>query len=72
MAQMAQRRGVDPGDRAVANHGVKHAQDRFRLAHKQRFVAQVDQRTAQLEFVIDRARLFIRGQRQDRFIEKLQ
>ena len=34
MAQMAQSGGVDPGDRAVTHHGVKHAQDRFRFADK--------------------------------------
>ena len=46
MAQMAQGGGVDPGDRAVADHGIEHPQDRFRLAHKQRFVTQIDKRTA--------------------------
>ncbi|MNS62084.1 hypothetical protein D3C72_951320 [compost metagenome] len=72
MAQMTQRGGVDPGDRAVAHHGVEHSQDRFRLADKQRFIAQVDEGAAQLEFIINRTRLFIGGQRQDGFIKELQ
>ena len=72
VAQMAQGGGVDPGDGAVAHHGVEHPQDRFRLADKQRFVAQIDKRTAQLEFVIDRARLFVRRQGQNGLVEQLQ
>mgnify|MGYP000320344065 CR=1 FL=1 len=72
MAQMTQRCGVDPGDRAIANHGVEHPQDRFRLTDKQRFVAQIDKRAAQLEFIIDRPRFFVRRQGQDRFVEQLQ
>ena len=69
---MAQGGGVDPGDGAVAHHGVEHPQDRFRLADKQRFVAQIDKRTAQLEFVINRARLFVRRQGQNGLVEQLQ
>lgn len=56
MAQMTQGGGVDPGDRAVAHHGVEHSQDRFRFANEQRFVAQIDKRAAQLKFVINRTR----------------
>ena len=72
MAQMAQGGGVDPGNRAVAHHGVEHSQDRFRLADKQRFVPQVDKRAAQLEFVINWARLFVRRQGQNGLVEQLQ
>ncbi|MNO87369.1 hypothetical protein D3C76_787910 [compost metagenome] len=72
MAQMAQRSGVDSGDRAVAHHRVEHPQDCFRLADKQRFITQIDKRTAQLKFVINRARFFIGSQCQDRFVEQLQ
>ncbi|MNB77948.1 hypothetical protein D3C75_246430 [compost metagenome] len=72
MAQVAQCRGVDPGDGAVTHHGVEHPQDRFRLADEQRLVTQVDQGAAQLKFVIDRARFFISRQGQNRLIEQLQ
>ncbi len=72
VAKVAQRSGVDPGDGAVAHHGVEHPQNRFRLTDKQRLVTQVDQGAAQLEFIINWTRLFIGGKRQDRLIEQLQ
>ena len=72
MAQMTQGGGVDPGDGAVAHHGVKHPQNRFRLADEQRFVAQIDKRPAQLELIINRARFFIRRQGQNGLVEQLQ
>ena len=72
MAQVAQGGGVDPGDGAVTHHGVKHPQDRFRLADEQRLVTQVDQRAAQLKLIVDRARFFIGGQGEDRLIKQLQ
>ena len=72
VAQMAQRRGVDAGDGAVAHHNIKHAQNGLRLANKQRIVTQIDQRAAQLEVIIDRARFFIFGQRKDGLFKQLQ
>ncbi len=72
VAQMAQGGGVDPGDGAVAHHDVEHPQNRLRLADKQRFVAQIDQRAAQLEFVINAARLLGGRQGQNGFVEQLQ
>ncbi|KUQ97698.1 hypothetical protein [Enterobacter hormaechei] len=56
---------------AVAHHGIEHSQDRFRFANEQRFVAQIDQRAAQLKFVINRTRFFVSRQREDRLIEQL-
>ena len=72
VTQMAQRRGVDAGDGAVAHHNIKHAQNGLRLANKQRIVTQIDQRAAQLEVIIDRARFFILGQRKDGLFKQLQ
>ena len=72
MAQMAQGGGVDPGDRTVAYHGVEHPQDRFRFADEQIVLTQIDQRAAQLKIVINRTRLFVGGQREDRFVKQLQ
>ena len=69
---MAQGGGVDPGDGAVAHHGVEHPQNRFRLTDKQRFVAQIDKRAAQLEFIVNRARLFVGSQGQNGLVEQLQ
>ena len=72
MTQMAQRGGVNPADRAVTHHDVKHPQYRFGFADKQVVVAQIDQRAAQLEVVINRARFFIGGHGEDRLVEQLQ
>ena len=72
VAQMTQGGGVDPGDVAVTHHHVKHAQNGLRLANKQRLVAQIDKRAAQLEVIIQHARFFIGGEREDRLVEQLQ
>ena len=72
VAQMAQRGGIDAGDVAVAHHHVEHPQNSLRFANKQRIVAQIDQRPAQLEVIVDGARFFIFRQGENRFIEQLQ
>ena len=72
MTQMAQRGGVNPADRAVTHHDVKHPQYRFGLTDKQVVVAQIDQCAAQLKVVINRARFFIGWQGEDRLVEQLQ
>ena len=71
VAQLAQRGGVDAANVFIAHHHVEHAQDRLRFALEQRFVAQVDQVAAQLKSVVQRARLFRGGERQDRFVKQL-
>ena len=71
VAQMAQRRGVDAGDSAVAHHHIKHAQNGLRFANKQRVVTQIDKGAAQLEIIIDRAWFFILGQGEDSLLKQL-
>ena len=71
VAQMAKRSGVDTGDAAVAHHHKEHAQNRLRFADKQRVVAQIDKRAAQLKIIINRPRFLIFGERQNRFFKQL-
>ena len=72
VAQLAHGGGINALDLAVAHHQVEHAHDGLRLADKQRFVAQIDQIAAQLEIVVQRARLFGGIQRGDGLVEQLQ
>lgn len=65
VAQLAHGGGINALDLAVAHHQVEHAHDGLRLADEQRFVAQIDQIAAQLEIVVQRARLLGGIQRQD-------
>ena len=71
MAQMAQRRGVDAGDSAVAHHHIKHAQNGLRFANKQRVVTQIDKSAAQLEVIVYRARFFVLGQGENSLFKQL-
>ena len=72
VAQVAKGRRVDAGDVAVTHHNIEHAQDCLRFADKQRVVAQVNQRAAQLKIIIDGPRLFIFGESEDCFIKQLE
>ena len=72
MAQLAHSGGIDAGDFAIAHHHVEHTDDGFRLADKQRFVAQIDQVAAQLEILVQRPRPLGGVERQNRFVEQLQ
>ncbi|CCJ84998.1 hypothetical protein BN133_1375 [Cronobacter dublinensis 582] len=59
VAQVAQRGGINAGDVAVTHHHIKHAQNGLRLADKERFIAQIDKRAAQLEIVVQHPRFFV-------------
>ncbi len=72
MAQKAHGGGVNPFDFAMTDHQMEHTDDRFRLAFKQRVVAQIDQIPSQLEMLIQRTRFLVRAYRENRFIEQLQ
>ena len=72
VAQMAQRGGIDTSDVTVTYHHIEHPQNGLRFADKQRIVAQIDQRPAQLEVVIDGPWFFIFRQGENRLIEQLQ
>lgn len=72
MAQMSQGGGVDTCNTAVTHHYIEHTQDGLRLADKQIIIAQVNQRAAELKFVITWPRLFVSGERQNGLIEQLQ
>ena len=71
VTQQAHGGGVNTFDFAVTHHQVEHADNGFRLAFEQGFVTQVDQIAAQLEMLIQRTWLFIRANRQNRFIKQL-
>ena len=71
VAQMAKRGGVNAGDAAVAHHRIEHAQNGLRFTDKQRVIAQIDKRAAQLKIIINRSRLLILGERENRFFEQL-